>query len=149
MAELALLATIAGTIMQASGQMAAGKAAQKAADFEAAQLDIKAKEERAAAQRESEQYEHQTKLALSELQSKGAAGGFTATDPTALALADEITKYGTFQQQMVAYGGESRGQGLESQAAGRRYEGAAKAAAAKGGAAATLLSGFGGLAKGY
>lgn len=131
---LMTIATVAGTAVSAVGTIAAGKAqAQQAkdeglvrkqsADYQAAQLEMKGKEEQAAAQQEAEQYKRNKTLALSSLQSKAAGSGFSATDPTALALADEISRYGTLQEQMAMYGGTSRRAGLEDQAAGERFSG--------------------------
>jgi hypothetical protein len=119
MAALATIATVvstvaglAGSYVQAQGTLAAGKAADQAAKYEAAQLDIKAKEEQAAAQRDMFDQRREKELTLSKLQSNAAASGFSATDPTALALGDEIAKYGTYKEQMAMYGGESRRTGI-------------------------------------
>ncbi len=136
------IATIGGTAMSALGTIAAGKsaqqagmmrqaeaiakgkAAQQAAEFQAKQLDAKGKEEFAASQVEAEELRRRKALALSEVQTKAAAGGFSATDPSTLAIADEIARYGTIQQQMAQFGGASRREGLEGQARGERYSGA-------------------------
>ena len=130
MAELALIAGIASTAMTAVGTIAAGQAAKeqgelskRASDFEAKQLDIKAKEEKAAGQREMFELRREKDVALSRLQTVGAASGFTATDPTALALADEVAKYGTYREQLAMFGGTQRERDLELAAAGRRFEG--------------------------
>jgi len=135
-----------GSVVQAQGTIAAGKQAKVAADYEAAQLDIKAKEEQAAAQREGFEHQRKKELALSELTTKAAASGFTATDPTSLALADEIEKYGTVQQQMSMYGGTSRRAGIEAQAAGRRMEGKAALSGARSAALGTILGGISSMA---
>src|SRR5690554_873728 len=153
MAALATIATIVstaatamGTIVAAQGARAQGKAAQAAAEFQAQQLDIKAKEEQAAAQREAQEARRRKELALSELQAKSAASGFSATDPTSLALADEIARYGTMQEQMAMYGGASRRAGLESQAFASRFEGRAARRAARYDAASTILGGVSSIA---
>lgn len=128
LAELAIIsavASLAATGVTAMGTIAAGKAKQQAAEYEAAQLDVKAKEELAASQRDAEELRRKKDLTLSTLQANSAASGFSATDPTTLALADEISRYGTVQEQMAMYGGVSRSEGIEAQAAGRRMEGAA------------------------
>lgn len=156
MAALATIATVvstvaglAGSYMQAQGTLAAGKAAQQAAEFEAKQLDIKAKEEQAAAQRDMFDQRREKELALSKLQSNAAASGFSATDPTALALADEIEKYGTYKEQMAMYGGTSRRAGIEAQAAGRRMEGKAARIGSQYSAAGTILGGISTMAGKY
>jgi hypothetical protein len=148
MAELATIATVvsavagaAGSYVSAQGTLAAGKAAEQAAKYEAAQLDIKAKEEQAAAQRDMFDQRREKELTLSKLQSNAAASGFSATDPTALALQDEIEKYGTYKEQMAQYGGESRRTGIEAQAHGRRMEGQAAKIGSRSQAAATILGG--------
>lgn len=153
MAALATIATIVstaatamGTIVAAQGARAQGKAAQAAAEFQAQQLDIKAKEEQAASQREAQELRRRKDLALSELQAKSAASGFSATDPTSLALADEIARYGTMQEQMAMYGGASRRAGLESQAFASRFEGRAARRAARYDAASTILGGVSSIA---
>jgi hypothetical protein len=146
---ITLVATAVGTYVSARGTIAAGKQAQAAADYEAAQLDIRAKEERAAARFEAEEKKRTKELALSELTSKSAASGFTATDPSTLALADEIYKYGTLQEQMAMYGGESRGTGAEAQAEGRLFEGRAARSASKTSALATILGGISTMAGRY
>lgn len=156
MAALATIATVvstvaglAGSYVQAQGTFAAGKAADQAAKYEAAQLDIKAKEEQAAAQRDMFDQRREKELTLSKLQSNAAASGFSATDPTALALGDEIAKYGTYKEQMAMYGGESRGTGIEAQAHGRRMEGKAKRIGARYEAAGTILGGISSMASKY
>lgn len=142
-------AGLVGTFMQARGTLAAGKARQQALEYEAQQQELKAKEEQAAAQREAQQYERKKKLALSELQAKSAASGFTATDPTALALADEIARYGTYQEQLAQYGGKSRRAGLEAQAQGSRLTGKAARQGASYSAAGTILGGISSMAGKY
>lgn len=109
--------------MERDRLQAEGKAAKQAAEYQAAQLEVRAKDERAAAQREADQYQRQKKLALSKLTTRAAAGGFSATDPTTLALADEIEEYGTLQEQIARYGGESRAAGARAQAEASIYSG--------------------------
>lgn len=141
MAELAMVATLASSAVTAAGTIAAGRqaaqigameqqrlqmegnAAKKAAEYRAAQLDVRAKDERAAAQREADQYRRQKELALSKLTTRAAGSGFSATDPTTLALGDEIEEYGTLQEQMARYGGESRAAGARAQAEAALYTG--------------------------
>lgn len=152
MAELAVISTIAsiaGTAITAGATLAAGKAQQKIANYEAQQLEIKAKEEQAASQIEAQQLRRQKNLALSKLQTRAAASGFSATDPTALNLAEDIQRYGTFQEQVAQYGGKSRRVGLEAQAAGRRFEGAVAKQNAKSNAFGTILGGISSFAKNY
>lgn len=140
---IAMAATIAGSVVSAEGTLAAGKATQRAMNYEAAQLDAEAKQKQAAAQIEGEQYQRKKELTLSTLQNEAGASGFSATDPTALALADEISRYGTFQQQMAQYGGKEQRAGLEAQAEGRRMTGNAAVTGSRYSAAGTILGGLG------
>jgi len=162
--------TAAGTIASGNAAAAAGKMqqqqglmAQKAAEYEAQQLEIKAKEERAAGQREAYEYQRRKDLALSSLQARAGASGFSATDPSTLAIADEIARYGTLQEQVAMYGGESKARGINAGAATRRmegemskyagdmayYEGKAKKSASRLDAAGTIIGGISGLATKY
>jgi hypothetical protein len=143
------IASVAGTAVTAAGTIAAGQNKDTMAKYEAQQLEAKGKEEQAASQREAAEYQRRKQLALSKLQTNSAAGGFTATDPTALALGDEIAKYGTTQEQMAAYGGASRRAGLEDQAAGSRLEGRAAKQGAMYSAAGTILGGITSMADRY
>jgi hypothetical protein len=149
MAELAAIATIASGLISASGTISAGKAQEAAAKQEALALEAKGLEEQAAAQREGEEYERKKDLAQSTLTARAASSGFTATDPTALALADEIERYGTYQQQMAQYGGESRRTGLNEQARFRRQEGKAARKAANISAVGTIIGSIGSMASKY
>jgi hypothetical protein len=145
-------ATIAGGAIAAQGQKAQAQAQQQALNYQAAQLEMKGKEEQAAAQREAFAHKREKDFALSALQARGAASGFAADDPTTLQIGSDIEKYGTLQQMMAAYGGKSRRAGLEASAAGSRAEGAAAVQGAKYSAAGTILggvtSGFARLAQG-
>lgn len=142
-ATVAPYAALAGTAATAYGTLAAGKSAaeigmaeqqrasiegansRRAAEFEAGQLEAQGKAEQASSQREAFMLGRQKRVALSRLQAVGAGSGFTATDPTSLALADEIEEYGTLQEQMALYGGTSGRQSSELSASARRASGQA------------------------
>ena len=150
MAALAILSTVAslaGAAVAARGTLAAGKAQQQAAEFQAKQLERKAQEEQAAAQRQAMEVKQQTRRVQGRLQAQAAASGFTATDPTALALGDEVTRYGTYKQQLTTYGGKSARDALVTSAAGKRFEGAAAMQGARYGAMGTILGGISGIAR--
>lgn len=157
---LGVVTGLMGTMMQAQAANAQAVAAQRAAEarntaaqYEAAQLDIRAKEEAAAAQRTALQHQRRRELALSTLNARSAASGFSATDPTVLQIGDEIERYGTIQSGLAQYGGQSRAEGVRGQAAGRRYEGEAALVGGQAAAAgyrasgmASMLSGISSLA---
>lgn len=142
MTAISAVTTIAGTGIAAYGQRQAakaqadqqeamGRAQQEAANFEAAQLEAKGKEEQAVARVEADEIKRRKDLALSTLQARGAASGFSATDATSMQIGDEISKYGTVQEQMVLYGGAGRRQNYNTAAAGERYTGASAYQAAR------------------
>ena len=123
-ATLAAGATAAvGSIMAGKAAQAEGEAKQYAANLEAANLNVKAKDDRALAQRDAFELRRKKEMALSSLQSRAAASGFMPTDPSSLALADEISKYGTVQEQMAQYGGQSAARNTRFAAWGKTYEG--------------------------
>lgn len=149
MAELAIISAIASVAaagVTAAGTLAAGKAQEQAANYEAQQLDVQAKNRQAEAQVQAGELKRKKELALSNLQANAAASGFSATDPTSLALADEIARYGTFQEQLAQYGGTSERAGLEAQAEGRRMTGKAARIGSRYSAAGTILGGISTLA---
>jgi hypothetical protein len=128
LATIATIASIASAGVTAVGTIAAGnaKAAQaeaeaQAADFQARQLDVQAKDARAVGQRDMLEARRKKELALSSLQARAGSSGFSATDPTALALADEIERYGTHQEQMAQYGGTVGARDASLSAAGKRF----------------------------
>ena len=149
MAGLAAAASIVGTVVSAVGTIAAGRAQRESADHQAAQYDIRAKEERAAAQNEAQQYRQRAKLVGSKLQATSAASGFGASDPTVLDLAGDIASTGILQAALTRYGGESRAQGVEGQAEGLRMSGRAAETGSFYNAAATVIGGAGSLFQRY
>jgi hypothetical protein len=146
---IAMAASLAGSVVSAAGTLAAGKAEQRAKNYEAAQLDAEAKQKQAEAQIEGERYQRKKELTLSTLQNEAGASGFSATDPTSLALADEISRYGTYQQQLAQYGGENQRAGLEAQAQGRRLTGEAERIGSRYKAVGTILGGISSMASKY
>jgi hypothetical protein len=120
----------AGTILQ-TAQMytagkqakAAGEAQQKMAEYEAEQLETRAGQERAMAQRRMLQARKKTDLAQSRLQALSAAGGGGALDPGVFDLAEDLEGEGEESALYELYTGEERAKGLTSQAGARRTEG--------------------------
>jgi hypothetical protein len=110
--------------MEAQARREAATSRNRALQYQASQLDMRAKEEQAAAQLEAQQFAREKRYAQSALQARAAGSGFDATDPTTLQIGSEIEKYGTLQEMMAAFGGRSRRAGLEAEATGRRAEGA-------------------------
>lgn len=109
------------------GSIASGVAADNAAQFEAAQMEAKGKEEFAAAQREAQAKRREGALVNSRAQALAAASGAGAgTDaPTIVKLMSDTTGEAAYNASTVMYGGEQRKRGLFDSARGRRAEGRA------------------------
>lgn len=136
---------IGGSIVSAIGTIAAGQAQAQAANYQAAQLDLKAKEERASAQREGFEIGRQKGLVQSRIQALSAASGADAGGgafgSTIDALANDVEAGGTYRELMANYGGEERAKGLRAQATGARLSGQAAATGSFFSAAGTILGG--------
>lgn len=135
--------SLIGTAVSAVGTIAAGAAQAQAAEYQAKQYEIKAKEERAAAQMEGFQYAQQKRLAQSRTQAVAAASGFSASDPGTLDVIGDIERYGTWQEQVARYGGDSRAQGLIDTAAGIRSSASANMFGSVISAGSTIIGGVG------
>lgn len=142
LATIASVAGLAGSVVSAIGTIAAGQAQKRAANFEAQQLEIRGKEERAAAQREAFQTAREKGLIQSRQQALAASSGAGALDPTILDLASDVEGEGTYRELLAQYGGEERAKGARAQAAGARMSGRAAATGSMFDAAGTILGGF-------
>ncbi len=134
--------SMAGANQAAAGEEYAAKQQQANLEYQAKQLDIKGKEEQAAAQHQVLQQRREKEQVQSQLQARGAASGFDATDATSLQIGSEIEKYGTLQEMMASYGGQSRRAGIDAQAAGNRAQGDAIVKGASISAAGTRMAGM-------
>jgi hypothetical protein len=140
-----MIAMIASTAISAAGTIAAGNQQKAAGKWQQQENERQAMAERASAQRDADQLDRRRELAQSRLQTVGAASGLSTTDPTSLAISDEIERYGTMQTQMAQYGGEDRATGLNAQGAIARYSGDAAASGSRYRAVGTILGGIAGL----
>lgn len=137
MAAAPLILMAVGTAVSAIGTIGAGIAKNKAAKFEAAQMDRQAKVERATASAAAAEEHRQKRIALSRAQLVGAAsGGGRAFD-----LEGDIEQEGQYRALTALFEGDERAAGRRMQASARRYEG--KAAKRAG-----FISGFGSFARG-
>lgn len=132
-----------GTAISGVGTIAAGAAQKNAADYEAQQMDMKAKEEVAASQRDALQKKHEGAILNSRAQAVAAASGAGAgTDaPTIVKLMGDTAGTAQYNADSALYGGFSRAAGLKDAAKGKRAEGNASLLG-------SVFSGFGGMAKG-
>lgn len=163
MAELAVLAATAassfatsgagtilslvGTGVAAAGALQQGAAANAGAQFEARQMEMKAQEARAVAQREAMATRRKTELTQSSLQARAASSGGTATDAGVLDLAEGIEEQGEYGALTAMAAGENRARGLEDSAMGRRASGEAAQTGSYFRAGSSLLSGIGSLSR--
>lgn len=132
-----------GALVSGVGTIAQGVASNNAAKFEAQQMDMKAKEERAASQREAGQDRKEAQLAMSRQQALAAAsgGGAGSDAPTIVKLMADTAGQGELNAQTRMYGGEQRARGLIDSAKARRMSGKASLLG-------SVVGGFGQAAKG-
>lgn len=149
------VALAAGTILGAAGMVQQGKAAkaqgralQQAADFEAAQRERIAGQERAAAQREAIIQRKEADLVASRGQAVAAASGAGALDPTIVDLLGDIEGEGEYRAALALYQGEERAIGQETAASARRFEGASARMAGNAAARSSNLAAAGTLLRG-
>lgn len=123
MAQVAIPLLIASTAASAAGSIMGGNAQRASANFQAAQLEQQAGQERASAQRKAILDRERADLAGSRIQALAAAGGGGATDPTVEKLRTDVAGRGEYEALSSLFTGEERARGMESAAGARRYEG--------------------------
>ena len=121
---MAALAAI-GSIIGAVGTIMTGQAQAAAMEYQAKQLEVKATEERAAAQREAIEQGTETEYIISRQRAVAGASGLGVLDDTVLKLASDTAGAGRYRQLMTQYGGKSRQSGLLAQAEAARMSGRA------------------------
>ena len=141
MAGLGTILGVVGSVVSAVGTIAAGQASRRDAEFQAKQLDIQAKAEFAAGQREAEEIERNKKLVLSRQQALAAASGMGADDPTIVTMAAEIAGFGKYQELSALAAGEMRQRRAEYDAASARATGQATATGSLLSAGGTIIGG--------
>lgn len=151
LAILGTVASLAGTAMSVMGGIQAGNAAEQEAKFEAAQLQRKADEERAAAQREAADKQKEGMLAQSRQQALAAAsgGGAGIDSPTIVKLMGDTAGQTEFNREGAMYVGENRARGYMDQAAARLASGKSAKRGSLIGAFGTAFSGLGNAAEGW
>ncbi len=114
--------TLLGGQMAAEGARAAGKAERDSLYYKAAGLRQNAQSERAASQSDAFRVQDKTSDLQSTLRARAAASG-GATDPTVLALSDQIETQGTLGALTEMWKGEDRARGLVDSARGAEMTG--------------------------
>lgn len=140
-------ASILGTGASVVGGIAAGQQAKSDADFQAMQLERKANEEKAAAQREASDKRQEGLLVQSRQQALAAAsGGGAGTDaPTIAKIMSDTAGKTEYNANSVMYGGNERAAGFLDQAAATRASGKAAYQGSLLGAFGSAASGIGGM----
>lgn len=133
-----------GGLLGAMGSIAAGVAENNNAQFEAQQMEMKAKEETAASQREAIAKRREGELINSRAQAIAAASGAGAgvDAPTIVSIMGKTASEAEYNAGTAMYGGTSRARGLMDSAKGRRASGKASLLG-------SVFSGFGQAAKGF
>src|SRR3990172_2605978 len=108
MAQLAMIASLVGTAVSTVGQIQAGNAARKSANFQAAQMNQQAGQERATSQRAAIEQRRAARIAASRATALAAASGGGATDPTVLNILGDIKTEGEYNALSAMFGGEER-----------------------------------------
>lgn len=111
------------TQQSAQGAMAAGKSQQIAADFEARQLQQRAGQERAMAQRQSIESSRQSELAISRAIALASASGGGSYNPGIARIIGGLAEDGELRRQLILSSGEERAIGNQLGASSRRLEG--------------------------
>lgn len=140
MTELATVALVASTAVQAAGTLASGKAEKQASFSQAKQLNQQAGQERAASQRMALQNRREADVAASRATAFAAASGGSATDPTVTKIVSDIAGQGEFNALTSLYNGEERARGMEYGAKVKIAEGSNAKKASQTKALGTILS---------
>lgn len=130
-------AALGGTVLSAAGAISEGRSQQRAASFQAAQLDQQANMERASSAKAAQEDMRQSDIMLSRARAVGAASGGGIDVP----LMGQIEEDGELRAAMSMWQGEEAAKGRTMQAQAARYDGNQYARAGAMRAGATLLSG--------
>lgn len=133
---------VVGTLLSAQSASRAGKAQQRANEYEARQLETNAGQQQAAAQRAAAERERQAVLMMSRAQAVAAASGAGALDPTVLKIISGIAEEGALASATELYDGDERARGMRDQAAASRFEGKMFRRAGRTRALTTLFTGL-------
>lgn len=122
--------SVAGTAMNAYGQVQAGAAAkaqgaaqQTAANYNAASLDQQATAVRGQTSAQITDQARQTQLIQSTVRARAASSGGGATDPTVVNLQSGIAGRGEYNNLALLYTGEEKAQGMNTAADLARFTG--------------------------
>ena len=111
------------TQQSAQGAMAAGESQKAAASFEARQLEQRAGQERAVAQRQSIESSRQGDLAISRASALASASGGGSYNPGIARIIGGLAEDSELRRQLILSSGEERAIGSEMDAASSRMAG--------------------------
>ena len=132
---------VASTVVTGAGQIQSGRAADKAARYEARQLERQSKREFAAGTREQAEIKRQGEMLESNVRAQMAGSGGVTDDPGSVNTIGELGRDIEYNALAAMYDAASRAQGRRQQAHARRVEGANARAASQWRALGTVLSG--------
>jgi hypothetical protein len=144
-----LAATAVGTAVSAGGTIAGGQAANQSAQFTAAQENQNASGAIASSQQQMFDTQNKTRLAQSSAVARAGASGVNAGVGSPAAVTGSIAKRGSYLAAMDLFRGQNTATGLENQAAGTLYSGAAAESGANTAALGTIAGGVGTMASQY
>lgn len=130
---------LAGGALKAGGTIIGAKGEAKELRRQATQLDIKAGQERASAQRDAIEQHRQATLVTSRALAVAAASGAGADDPTVVNIMSRIEGEGEYRALTSLFSGETDARALEAEAAARRREAKNTKKAAKLSALGTII----------
>lgn len=139
---LILSAMAAGTAVQAIGQYQAGKAQERAYEYNAQVNERNAKVAEEKAAYEAERQASKMRRAIGAQRAAMGASGYQILG-SALDLQDDTVIQGELDRQAIMYGGATEATNFRSEAQMSRMQGKAAASAGKTAAFGTLLSGAG------
>lgn len=143
MTMMATVASVGGSVLSGLGQIQAGRAANTSAKFQAAQLEQKAGQDRATAQRAAIEERRKANIGISNAQAASAASGSGATDPTVLNITGGLAQQGEYNALSALFQGEEAARGAELQATSSRMQGKQAQKAGMTSGISTIIGGTG------
>lgn len=135
----------AGSFTKGLGQLEAGDAAKKSADFTALQLRQKAGQVVAASQLEAFGVQREADYTASRAIAMAGASGAGASDPTVVTLMANNAQEFAYRKMLALYHGNDQARTLNMEADVKQYEGEVAKRNASMAATGTMLSAFGGM----
>lgn len=150
MAHAAIALQVVGTIVSMAGHLQRGKAAEAARNFEAQQIEEKAKLKDALAQREAIEERRKKRILISNAIARaGASGGGVYGDGSVMKTIEGIEATGEQNALTALWEGRQESFFLRNQANALRFEGKQARKAGRIGALSSVLSGGASIAKTY